>query len=166
MILPPNYPRFNSFIKGRRLVILDNLTISVLIERDILGEKVPEPVGIQNAQAKSYLEIDAEIKSAKKQQNEKLGGLSGQTWFQLIPGFLLKLVIRIADKNTLMAKKYGKVAVTAIGMFSKEPVWFIPHGCVTATLVRPMRFFCLLVKSKKCFPSKDRKHFYKQSGIS
>jgi len=129
-----NYPEFNSFIKGRRLVILDDLTISVLIERDILGEKVPEPIGIRNPQAKSFLEIDAEIKNAKNQQDEKLGSLSGKFWFRLIPGFLLKLFIRIADKNILMGKKYGKVAVTAVGMFSKEPVWFIPHGSATVLL--------------------------------
>ena len=33
-----------------------------------------------------------------------------------------------------MAKRYGKVAVTAVGMFSKEPVWFIPHGTATVLL--------------------------------
>lgn len=24
--------------------------------------------------------------------------------------------------------RYGKIAVTAVGMLSKEPFWFIPHG--------------------------------------
>jgi len=33
-----------------------------------------------------------------------------------------------------MAKTYGKVAVTAVGMFSKEAVWFIPHGSATILL--------------------------------
>ncbi len=33
-----------------------------------------------------------------------------------------------------MAKRYGKVAVTAIGMFSKEPVWFLPHGSSTVLI--------------------------------
>ena len=30
-----------------------------------------------------------------------------------------------------MAKRYGKISVTAIGMFSKEALWFIPHGTAT-----------------------------------
>ena len=33
-----------------------------------------------------------------------------------------------------MAKQYGKVAVTAVGMFSREPVWFIPHGSGTVLI--------------------------------
>ena len=48
--------------------------------------------------------------------------------------FLLKTFIRIADKNIHIAKSYGKVAVTAIGMFSKEAVWFIPHGSATVLI--------------------------------
>jgi pyruvate/2-oxoglutarate dehydrogenase complex dihydrolipoamide acyltransferase (E2) component len=32
------------------------------------------------------------------------------------------------------AKRYGKVAVTAVGMFTSEPVWFIPHGSATVLL--------------------------------
>ncbi len=33
-----------------------------------------------------------------------------------------------------MAMRYGKVAVTAVGMFTREPVWFIPHGSATVLL--------------------------------
>lgn len=127
-------PGLNSFVKGKRLVILDDVTVSVLIEREIAGEKVPEPVGIQQAQLKSFLQIQNEIREAKKQQSDKLGSLSGQTWIRMIPGFLLKAFVRIADKNISMAKRYGKVAVTAVGMFSKEAVWFIPHGSATVLI--------------------------------
>jgi len=127
-------PQLNSFIKGRRLIILDDVTISVLIEREIVGEKVPEPIGIKQAQLKTFLQIQNEIREAKKQKSDKLGSLSGLTWIQLIPNFLFKTFVRIADKNINMAKRYGKVAVTAIGMFSKEAVWFIPHGSATVLI--------------------------------
>lgn len=129
-----DYPQFNSFTKGRRLILLDDITISVLIEREISGENVPEPVAIKQAQNKTYLQIHKEIREAKKQQSNKLGSLSGQPWIRLIPVFLLKLFIRIADKNILMAKKYGKIAVTAVGMYSREPLWFIPHGTATVLI--------------------------------
>jgi pyruvate/2-oxoglutarate dehydrogenase complex dihydrolipoamide acyltransferase (E2) component len=33
-----------------------------------------------------------------------------------------------------MAKRYGKVCVTAVGMFNKESVWFIPHGTATVLI--------------------------------
>jgi pyruvate/2-oxoglutarate dehydrogenase complex dihydrolipoamide acyltransferase (E2) component len=126
-----DYPQFNSFIKGRKLIILDDITISVIIEREIAGENVPEPISIKQTQNKTYLQIHQEIRDAKKLQTNKLGSLSGQEWFRLIPGFLLKSFIRIADKNIRMGVKYGKVAVTAVGMYSKEPFWFIPHGTAT-----------------------------------
>ena len=33
-----------------------------------------------------------------------------------------------------MAKLYGKVAVTAVGMFTKDSIWFIPHGSATVLI--------------------------------
>lgn len=128
------HPKLNSFIRGRNHVILDDVTISVLIEREISGENVPEPIGIKGAQEKTYLQIHKEIREAKKQQTDKLGSLSGQTWISLIPSFLLRTFIRIAERNIYMAEKYGKVAVTAVGMSSKEPIWFIPHGTATVLI--------------------------------
>lgn len=126
-----DHPQLNSFIKGRKLILLNDVSISVLIEREIAGEKVPEPIGIMKAQKKSLYQIHKEIREAKKVETAKIGDLSGMTWFNLIPTFLLKTFIRIADKNLRMGVKYGKVAVTAVGMYSKEPVWFIPHGSAT-----------------------------------
>lgn len=128
------YPQFNSFIKGRKLVLLDDITISVLIEREIAGEYVPEPFGILEAQKKNYLQIHKEIREAQKEKGSHLESLSGEKWLHLIPFSILKLFIRVADKNIHMAKKYGKIAVTAIGMHCKEPIWFIPHGSATVLI--------------------------------
>ena len=129
-----DHPHFNSFIRGRKQIILNDLTISVLVEKDIDGEKVPEPIGITQAQDKSFLQIHDEIRNAKSKKISKLGSLSGMSWIRFIPGFLLKLFVHLADRNTQMALKYGKVAVTAIGMFSSEGVWFIPHGSATVLI--------------------------------
>jgi pyruvate/2-oxoglutarate dehydrogenase complex dihydrolipoamide acyltransferase (E2) component len=125
------YPELNSFIKGRKLILLDDVIVSVLIEKEVDDEKVPEPIGIKKAQEKTFYQIHNEIREAKKKKTDKLGGLSDKTWIRFIPKFLLKTFVRIADKNIHMAKSYGKIAVTAVGMFSKEPVWFIPHGSAT-----------------------------------
>jgi pyruvate/2-oxoglutarate dehydrogenase complex dihydrolipoamide acyltransferase (E2) component len=129
-----DHPVLNSFIKGRKHIILSDVTISVLIEREISGEKVPEPLGIKAAQRKTYSQINKEIKEAKLQQTEKIGSLSGQTWIRFIPSPFLRLFIRFADKSIFMAKKYGKVAVTSVGMYSKDPIWFIPHGTTTVLI--------------------------------
>ncbi|HPF52852.1 MAG TPA: 2-oxo acid dehydrogenase subunit E2 [Draconibacterium sp.] len=128
------YPQFNSFIKGSKLVMLDDITISVMTEREFEGEKVPEPLGIQQAQLKTYRQLSDEIRSAQKNTGKKLGSLNNQTWIRFIPGFLMKTFIKLADRNITMAKRYGKVAVTAVGMFTNEPIWFIPHGTATVML--------------------------------
>jgi pyruvate/2-oxoglutarate dehydrogenase complex dihydrolipoamide acyltransferase (E2) component len=126
-----DHPLLNSFHSWRRQIVLDDVTVSVLMEREIKGEKVPEPFGISKAQLKSYLQINNELRQAQNKPADHLGNLSGMTWLRLIPGFLLRTFIRIADRNINMAKRYGKVCVTAVGMFNKDSVWFIPHGTST-----------------------------------
>ena len=128
------FPQMNSFIKGRRIVNLDDVTISVLVEREINGEQVPEPVGIKETQYKTFYQIQKEIREAKKIKSDRLGSLENQAWIRFIPNFLLKTFVRLADKNISMAKRYGKIAVTAVGMFSNEPFWFLPHGSGTVLI--------------------------------
>lgn len=125
------YPDFNSFVKGKKLIILEDLTISVLIEKEIQGERVPEPIGICNAQNKTFFDIQKEIRNAQEIQSKELGNLSNYSWIRFIPRFLLKLFIKTAEKNIKLAKKYGKVCITAVGMYIKEAVWLIPHGSST-----------------------------------
>jgi len=129
-----DHPHLNSFHKGRKQIILDNVTVNVLIEREINGEKVPEPLGIKMAQLKTYREINNEIREVQKRTGDQLGSLSGMTWLRMIPGFLLRTFVRIADHNIRIAERYGKVCVTAVGMFNKDSVWFIPHGTATVLI--------------------------------
>ena len=129
-----DHPHLNSFHKGRKQIILNEVTISVLIEREINDEKVPEPFGIKKAQLKTYREINDEIRVAQKSMGSQLGSLTGMTWVKLIPGFLLRTFVRIADHNIRIAERYGKVCVTAVGMFNKDSVWFIPHGTATVLI--------------------------------
>jgi pyruvate/2-oxoglutarate dehydrogenase complex dihydrolipoamide acyltransferase (E2) component len=129
------HPLLNSFRKGRRLVLLEDVTVSVLVERDVEGEKVPEPLGIRAAQAKTCRDIHDEIRAAQRRVSEHVGDLTGIGWVRFIPGFLLRTFIRLASRSIVMGERYGKVAVTAVGMFGEGPTWFVPHGgatvCVT-----------------------------------
>lgn len=128
------YPRFNSFISGNRHIILDDIIISVLIERKIKNEFVPEPLVIKTCQNKTYLDIHHEIRDAQAQRDQEFGGLSHSNYLRFIPGGLLRAFVSLADKSKVMAGKYGKLGITSVGMFSKEPIWFISHGSATVLL--------------------------------
>jgi pyruvate/2-oxoglutarate dehydrogenase complex dihydrolipoamide acyltransferase (E2) component len=128
------HPHLNAFKRRNRLITLDDVTISVLVEREFDGEKVPEPVSIRAAQDLTFREINMQIREAQKDNSKSLGEISGMAWIRFIPGFLLKTFIRLAARNLKMAMRYGEVAVTAVGMFSREPVWFIPHGTGTVLI--------------------------------
>lgn len=127
------FPEMNSFISRGKQIILDDVIISVLIERNIDGDSTPEPLAIKAAQNKTLTEISNEIRSAER-SSENLGDLSGSSWIRFIPSFLARTFIRIADQNIKMALKYGKVAITSVGMFSENASWFIPHGTATVLL--------------------------------
>jgi pyruvate/2-oxoglutarate dehydrogenase complex dihydrolipoamide acyltransferase (E2) component len=129
-----DFPRFNSFRKGRRLVILDDLTISVLIEREIESRRVPEPIGVQKANRKSFRQIHDELRAAQGRTVDRLGAGSGMGWTHLIPGALLRTFVRVASRSIAMQKRYGVVGVTAIGMFGHGPVWLVPLTAATVTL--------------------------------
>ncbi len=128
------HPHLNAFRKRNRIITLDDITISVLVERELKGEKIPEPMAIESAQDLTFRDINNKIRSAKTRNDSSLGGLSGMTWIRFIPGFLLKTFVRICDRNIVLAKRYGKIAVTAVGMFNREAVWFIPHGSGTVLI--------------------------------
>ena len=129
-----DYPELNAFRRRNRIIQLEDITISVLVEREIGGEKVPEPLAIHSADKKSLEQVTGEIREAQRHSGNQVGNLNNTSWIRFIPGFLLKSFVRVADRNIKMAKRYGKVAVTAVGMHSDSPLWFIPHGTATVML--------------------------------
>ena len=128
------FPRFNSFRKGRRLIVLDDVTISVLFEREIDGERIPEPVGVQSATRKTYRQVNDELRAAQEQAVQRLGSATGTAWIRFIPGFLLRAFIRLASRNIGMQKRFGVVGLTAVGMFGSGPTWLVPLTSATVTV--------------------------------
>jgi pyruvate/2-oxoglutarate dehydrogenase complex dihydrolipoamide acyltransferase (E2) component len=128
------FPRFNAFRKGRRLIVLDDITISVLFEREIDGEIIPEPVGIQAVNRKTYRHVNDELRATQHQVGQHLGSATGTAWIRFIPSFLLRSFIRLASHNIRMQKRYGVVGVTAVGMFGSGPMWLTPLTSATVTV--------------------------------
>ena len=130
------FPEFNAFRKGRRLIVLDDLAISVPLERRIDGERVPDPFVIHEANRKGFRQIHEELRAAQGQASQRLGAVSGTTWVRYIPPPLLRSFVRWASRNIGMQKRFGVVGVTAVGMFGSGPMWLVPltHATVTVAV--------------------------------
>jgi pyruvate/2-oxoglutarate dehydrogenase complex dihydrolipoamide acyltransferase (E2) component len=122
------HPHLNAFRKGRKLVLLDDVTIGVLVERELDGELMPENMGIQAAQNKTHREIQAAIRGAQREGEDALGALTGVTWVRFIPRFLLTAFVRLAARNISMMRRFGAVGVTAVGMYAPkdQALWMLP----------------------------------------
>lgn len=127
-------PSLNALRRGARLHLLDGVTVGTLVERRINGELVPEPFGIRSAEAKSYRQINDELRAAQQGTDGRLGGLSGAAWVRFVPGVLFRGMITVAARSVLMARRYGVVSVTAVGMFGKGPLWLVPLSASTVAV--------------------------------
>lgn len=126
------HPAFNARRRGGRLYLLDAVTISVLVERTIHGQPVPDMLAVHAADTRSYRQIQAEIRAAQRTAAAPLGALSGLDWLlRLIPPALFTTFVRLAARSVTMARRYGVVAVTAVGMFGPSPLWVVPLSGAT-----------------------------------
>ncbi len=129
-----DFPTFNSFRKGRHLVVFEDVTISVAFEREINGESIPEPIAIQAINRKTYREVHDELRAAQRRSDEPIGSAMGTAWLRFIPGFLLRMFTRLAYQDIGVWQRFGVVGVTAVGMFGSGPTWLVPLTSSTVTV--------------------------------
>jgi pyruvate/2-oxoglutarate dehydrogenase complex dihydrolipoamide acyltransferase (E2) component len=127
-------PEFNALVTRGRLITLDDVTVGVLVERTIAGERVPEPLAIHSADSMTVSQLTARLREAQEADDDRLGGLSGATWVRFIPSFLFRSMIRVASRSVRMAQHYGVVTVTSVGMFADGAMWLLPLSASTVAL--------------------------------
>lgn len=128
------FPTFNSVRIGGKLVVFDDVTISVAFEREINGESVPEPVAIQAINRKTYRAVHDELRAFQKRSDERIGEAMGTAWIRFIPPFLLRSFTRMAYRNVHVWQRFGVVGVTAMGMFGSGAMWTVPLTSTTITV--------------------------------
>lgn len=121
---------------GNKLIIFDDLDISMRVEKEIRGEKVPLPLVIRKVNEKTVKDIYIEIKQAKeaeiKSEEDYLLGDSQSKWvmklFFKLPQFIrLMFWKQIVLKNPLFVKEMSGTALfTSVGMMGNFRGWFIP----------------------------------------
>jgi len=129
-----DFPELNAFRSGRHLIVLDDVTVSVAFEREIDGERVPEPIAIQAINRKSYREVHDELRAAQHRTAEPIGSAMGTAWTRFVPEFLLRAVTRLAYRDAGVWMQYGVVGVTSVGMFGSGPMWLVPLASSTITV--------------------------------
>ena len=116
----------------KKLIVFDDVNVSILVEKTLDGKKVPMPLLIEKTNEKSAPEISSEIARAKDQV------LSGsdvvlekrttpfENIYYHLPGFIRRYIWRIMLNNPRFAfHKMGNVVITSVGMMGKINGWFI-----------------------------------------
>lgn len=128
------YDTSSSYLIGKnKLLIFDDINVSMVIEKDINGVKVPIPLIIEKANEESIESISRQITEAKNIAfSEKDIVLQKKTRqlekiYYLLPRLLRRYFWKFLLKHPKQAfKKMGNVAFTSIGMMGKVNGWFIP----------------------------------------
>lgn len=116
----------------KRLIIFDDINVSLIVEKKIGDAKVPIPLVIEKTNEKSAQEITMEIEKAKIQELTsddivlKKQSKSYERLYYYLPGFLRRLFWRVLLINPKAAfRTMGNVAVTSVGTMGKINGWFI-----------------------------------------
>ncbi|QEE17979.1 2-oxo acid dehydrogenase subunit E2 [Promethearchaeum syntrophicum] len=136
------YNAVHSMMLGKKkIIIFDDVDISITVEKSIKGIKVPMPLVVRKTNEKNLLQIHEEIRGA---QNEDLNGATvlGESKldrkmkiYTSMPKFIRKFMIRNIIKDPFKVKQLmGTIIVTSIGMFGKVNGWPIP------TTAHPLAF--------------------------
>jgi pyruvate/2-oxoglutarate dehydrogenase complex dihydrolipoamide acyltransferase (E2) component len=122
--------------KGKRkIVIFEDVDISIMIEREVQGEKVPLPYVIRKTNEKSISEIYNEIRMGQGQAingegNFVLGEKKNETLMKIyysMPGFIRRMIWSKIIQNPFFTKEnMGTVMITSVGMMGKINGWVLP----------------------------------------
>jgi pyruvate/2-oxoglutarate dehydrogenase complex dihydrolipoamide acyltransferase (E2) component len=124
----------SSYLMGKhKQIIFNDINISLIVEKEINGVKVPIPLVIEKANEASIESIAKQISDAKninlkgddiviQRKTRKL-----EKFYYSLPKFARKYFWRFLLKHPKLAyKKMGNVAFTSIGMMGTVNGWFIP----------------------------------------
>ncbi len=125
-----------AYRKGRRLIIFDDVDVSVMVERDIdeQGKAPISPHVVKAANKKTVREIQAEIGAAKSKDASGIAKWTGRYWY--LPRFVRSLLWRMWLGSSYWRKRLtGTVGLSSVGMFGKGAGWGIPVSTYTLSVL-------------------------------
>lgn len=131
-------PEIHSMRYGKKkLVIFEDIDISVMVERSVNGKKIPVAKILRKTNEKTIEELSREIRQAQteevKESNQLIGDARSSLslkLFMFFPKFIRRFIFGRTLNNPFKVKKdSGTVIITSVGMFAKEISSFvIPFG--------------------------------------
>lgn len=129
-------PGIHGLRKGKGdVVIFDDVDISIVIEREVEGKKVPLPYVIRRTNEKSITDIQEEIRNGQKQSindegdyvlGEKQNDLLMKLYY-VMPGSIRRTIWQsIIHSPFLVKQNMGTVMITSVGMIGRVNGWVIP----------------------------------------
>jgi len=118
---------------GNHFVIFDDVNIAVLVETVIEGRAYPINYILREANHKSVMDINGEIRAAQKKKEEDYTEATENRSIKMllsVPKFLRSLLFwrKVRRDPTFIKENMGTVTVTSVGMFGKSGGWAIPLG--------------------------------------
>lgn len=122
--------------KRNKVVVFNDVDVSLVLEKEVKGARVPLPYVIRKADKKSLAEIQAEIDTAKSQPAEDesdyvVGKKSSAFWMKLytgLPQWLRVWMMRTFVLNHPQRTKamMGSVMITTVGLVGHTHGWIVP----------------------------------------
>jgi pyruvate/2-oxoglutarate dehydrogenase complex dihydrolipoamide acyltransferase (E2) component len=124
--------------RSNKVLVFEDVDISIVVEKNVNGVRVPLPYVIRKADQKTLSQIRDEIESAKSQIVEGEGdyvlgdeySTMGIKLFVRLPQWLRLILMRLFVLNDprRMKNMMGNVMVTTAGMIGHTRGWIMPFG--------------------------------------
>jgi pyruvate/2-oxoglutarate dehydrogenase complex dihydrolipoamide acyltransferase (E2) component len=149
--------------RGNKVVVFNDVDISIVVEKEVEGTRVPLPYVIRKGNQKTLYQIHDEIESAKSQTIEDEGNYVlgekystlGMRLFISLPQWLRLVMMHLFVFNNPQRVKnmMGTVMITTVGMVGHIRGWIIPFS---------MHPLCLAIGSLNEQPSVYRGEIQKR----
>ncbi len=122
------HPRMHACRKGRgRLVVFEDVDLSVLVESAVEGDKIPVPHLLRGANRKTLPDLHRELSEA---QSGDVPYATSRRWlgvWLLLPSFMRQLAWSWMLRDPFRRKQLmGTAVVSSVGMFGTGVAWAVP----------------------------------------
>lgn len=129
------YREFNTLKKGRSVYTYDDIDVSVIIERELDGNKYPMNYIIRRCDKKTPDEINSELITAKETPLGEVMYDKKIRFFASLPAFIRRAIMRYISRSPKLAREYfGTTGVTSLHTVIKDQFWGMPVSPATMTM--------------------------------